>query len=205
MCGCSDTEHTRVVSNHRDVGEGPVHSIAIPNPYADEKLAAEVVTGTETLVTKELCADRFVGAAEWQASLRAGGFDAEAGTWVIGHPGWRETFALRFRAPPMYGDLVGDSTATDYCVKYTMRLQWTKDSKPTAWSGPFKLAPVVELMNQGRVGLRRHGCSMRPATTSTQRAIRRLPTFGTELRDALVLCAMAAPRATTLCSCDRSR
>jgi len=153
VCGCSGTEHARVVNNRPVVGEVPVHSIAIPNPYADEKLAAEVVTGTEAVVTKEICADWFVGKAEWQSSLTAGGFAVEASTWVIGHPGWRETFALRFRAPPVYGDLVGESTATDYCVKYTIRMQWTKASEPKAWSGPFKLAPLVELMNRGRAGL----------------------------------------------------
>jgi len=125
--------------------------LTIPTPYIDLNLAFALLPGNQTEVRRTECARTFIGKDRWSIVLQQKGYGVEVDGWVMGHPGWRETYALRFRRPPVFGDIVANPSKKDGCIEYVVRVQQSRDGiRPDPWQTKHALTPMFEMLNELR-------------------------------------------------------
>jgi len=123
----------------------------IPTPYVERDLEFALSPGNQTELRQTLCAGTFVGKDRWRAVLEQRGYIVEVSRWVMGHPGSRETYALRFRRPPIFGDVVARPGRADNCNEYIIRVQHSQDAlRPDPWRSEHGLAKMFESINRFR-------------------------------------------------------
>lgn len=125
----------------------PTTSIRVHAPRAAAEFSLKIGVGEQVQERKQICSRDPMTPDQWKARLERDHFGVELGPYLLGHQGWDETFALRFRRPPFFGDLVvrpGDGE----CDMVYLRLQYARGSKPDAWRSKFELEDFYSAMRE---------------------------------------------------------
>ena len=125
--------------------------IELQTPYGST-LRYTVERGEQTIIDNEVLCRRAaerIDARAWSSAMSSSGWIVDTADRAVGEKE-REIFALRFRRPGIYGDLVsypGISRDLEYpkCRRYILRLQRSRhENKPDPWRTEFYLSVLFE-------------------------------------------------------------